>query len=330
MLRSLIGYVRGAGSMAAGWSSRATPSSSTSPSACTTACTGRGRRRAAGRRRNALPTSAGAPPTRAALAETVRPGDVVILHDPQTAGMLPALRAACDVPLIWRAHIGLDLPNDLAREAWQLPHARTSRRPTRTCSRARRSRGRASTRQRVTVIPPSIDAFSPKNQGMSFTSVDRGAARRRPGRATTRSAPRGLRAARRQRRLRRATAREMLEEDAAPARQPAARAGLAVGSPQGSARRAGRLRRARARGRESPHLAARRARTSAPSPTTPRAPRCSPRSRRPGTSCPRPCAAASTSRCCRWRTPRRTPSSSTRSSGGPTSWPRRASPRASA
>ena len=53
------------------------------------------------------------------LAESVRPGDVVILHDPQTAGMLPALRAVSNVPLIWRAHIGLDLPNDVAREAWR-------------------------------------------------------------------------------------------------------------------------------------------------------------------------------------------------------------------
>ena len=53
----------------------------------------------------------------AALAEMLRPDDVVLLHDPQTAGMLPALRAVSDVPLVWRAHIGLDLPNELAREA---------------------------------------------------------------------------------------------------------------------------------------------------------------------------------------------------------------------
>ena len=74
----------------------------------------------------------------------LRPDDVVILHDPQTAGMLPALRAASDVPLIWRAHIGLDLPNDLAREAWSFLTPYLGRR-TRTCSRARCSRGRAST-----------------------------------------------------------------------------------------------------------------------------------------------------------------------------------------
>jgi trehalose synthase len=35
----------------------------------------------------------------AALVEMLRPDDVVIPHDPQTAGMLPALRTATDVPL---------------------------------------------------------------------------------------------------------------------------------------------------------------------------------------------------------------------------------------
>ena len=47
--------------------------------------------------------------------------DVVLLHDPQTAGMVPQLVDA-GVRVIWRAHIGLDLPNDRAREAWALPY----------------------------------------------------------------------------------------------------------------------------------------------------------------------------------------------------------------
>src|SRR4051812_19076738 len=103
------------------------------------------------------------------LAGRVGPRDVVLLHDPQTAGMVPRLLAA-GVPVIWRAHIGLDLPNDAAREAWRflIPYV-----------------GQANAfgfsppdyawegldRDRVTVIAPSIDAFSPKNQAMSFTSV---------------------------------------------------------------------------------------------------------------------------------------------------------------
>ena len=69
--------------------------------------------------------------------------DVVLLHDPQTAGMVPQLVDA-GVRVIWRAHIGLDLPNDRAREAWAFLIPYVSPRP-RTCSRARRSAGRAST-----------------------------------------------------------------------------------------------------------------------------------------------------------------------------------------
>ena len=51
------------------------------------------------------------------VAPRVQAGDVVILHDPQTAGMVDALRAE-GATVIWRCHVGLDRPNELAREAW--------------------------------------------------------------------------------------------------------------------------------------------------------------------------------------------------------------------
>ena len=51
------------------------------------------------------------------LRALVSPGDVVILHDPQTAGLAPALRDA-GVGVIWRSHIGVDDPDDGVREAW--------------------------------------------------------------------------------------------------------------------------------------------------------------------------------------------------------------------
>ena len=105
-----------------------------------------------------------------ALADTIRPGDVVILHDPQTAGMIPALRAACDVPLIWRAHIGLDLPNDTAREAWRFLSPYVVEADGYVFSREAFA-WEGLDPARVMVIPPSIDAFAPKNQTMSFTSV---------------------------------------------------------------------------------------------------------------------------------------------------------------
>jgi trehalose synthase len=106
----------------------------------------------------------------AALVEMLRPGDVVILHDPQTAGMLPALRAAADVRLIWRAHIGLDLPNDVAREAWSFLTPYLGEADAYVFSREAFT-WEGLDRARVTVIPPSIDAFSPKNQAMALTSV---------------------------------------------------------------------------------------------------------------------------------------------------------------
>jgi trehalose synthase len=105
----------------------------------------------------------------AALIEMLRPGDVVILHDPQTAGMLPAL-ASADVSVIWRAHIGLDLPNDLAREAWSFLTPYLGEADAYVFSREVFT-WEGLDHGKVTIIPPSIDAFSPKNHGMAFTSI---------------------------------------------------------------------------------------------------------------------------------------------------------------
>jgi trehalose synthase len=103
------------------------------------------------------------------LSARVGPNDAILLHDPQTAGMIPRL-VDLGVPLIWRAHIGLDLPNDAAREAWHflLPYVEPANayvfsRPAYVWE--------GLDPDRVTVIAPSIDAFSPKNQVMAFTTV---------------------------------------------------------------------------------------------------------------------------------------------------------------
>ena len=82
---------------------------------------------------------------RSELADTVDPDDIVLLHDPQTAGLVAAARET-RATIVWRCHVGLDLPNDLAREAGTSCEA-TSRRPRHTSSRARSSCGRGSTRE---------------------------------------------------------------------------------------------------------------------------------------------------------------------------------------
>ena len=100
-----------------------------------------------------------------AITEHVRPGDVVLLHDPQTAGMATAL-AAAGATVLWRCHIGTDTANELSESAWQFLHpylmdcagyvfTRASYVPTWV------------PQQRVAIIPPSIDPFSPKNQELS-------------------------------------------------------------------------------------------------------------------------------------------------------------------
>jgi trehalose synthase len=103
------------------------------------------------------------------LAQRVGRADVVLLHDPQTAGMIPRLLET-GVPVIWRAHIGLDLPNDLAREAWRFLIGYVERANAWVFSRPAYSWEGLET-SRLTVIAPSIDAFAPKNQMMSFSSV---------------------------------------------------------------------------------------------------------------------------------------------------------------
>ena len=51
------------------------------------------------------------------LLGQVRAGDVVLLHDPQTAGLAaPLARAGARV--VWRCHIGVDWQNDATRAAW--------------------------------------------------------------------------------------------------------------------------------------------------------------------------------------------------------------------
>jgi trehalose synthase len=103
------------------------------------------------------------------LVERVSPSDVVLLHDPQTAGMVVPLIEK-GVPVVWRAHIGLDVPNDRAREAWRFLIGYVERADAYVFSRPAYT-WEGLDEAKVTVIPPSIDAFSPKNHAMSFTSV---------------------------------------------------------------------------------------------------------------------------------------------------------------
>jgi trehalose synthase len=95
------------------------------------------------------------------LTSMVKPEDIVILHDPQTAGLVDPVRATGAI-VIWRCHVGLDQPNAHTREAWDFLRPYVLAADAYVFSRA----GFAwddLPRDRLTVIRPSIDAFSAKN-----------------------------------------------------------------------------------------------------------------------------------------------------------------------
>jgi trehalose synthase len=99
------------------------------------------------------------------LLDLVSAGDVVILHDPQTLGLAPALRNA-GLLVAWRCHVGADIRDDRTQEAWNFlgpwlpaPHVHVFSRP----GYVPEILGGADVR----IIPPAIDPLSPKNRDLT-------------------------------------------------------------------------------------------------------------------------------------------------------------------
>jgi trehalose synthase len=97
----------------------------------------------------------------------VGPRDVVLLHDPQTLGLAPALKRL-GATVVWRCHIGVNEPNDLARATWDflLPYAREA--DVCVFSRAQYAWDGL---ERIAVIAPALDPASPKNQPLGDATV---------------------------------------------------------------------------------------------------------------------------------------------------------------
>ena len=108
-------------------------------------------------------------PDLAWLREQVSPGDIVLLHDPQTAGLAAGLREA-GAAVIWRCHVGRDAPNDQTERAWAFLRPYAEQADALVFSR----RGYAPEwvdPERLAVIPPSLDPFSPKNADLTADRV---------------------------------------------------------------------------------------------------------------------------------------------------------------
>jgi trehalose synthase len=95
------------------------------------------------------------------MLERVRPGDFVLLHDPQTAGLVDSLMAAGAV-VAWRCHIGRDEPDELQDLGWKFLRKYLEGAQAFVFSRRQYAPPWVPD-SLLWVIPPSLDPFSSKN-----------------------------------------------------------------------------------------------------------------------------------------------------------------------
>jgi trehalose synthase len=103
-------------------------------------------------------------PTATWLQRRLGPGDIVVLHDAQTAGLAPRLRAS-GARIVCRSHVGADHPNALVRAGWDFLNPYVSEADAIVFTRRSNVPPRPGG-TRVSIIPPCIDPCSAKNRTM--------------------------------------------------------------------------------------------------------------------------------------------------------------------
>lgn len=104
------------------------------------------------------------------LLSCVSSRDIVVLHDPQTAGLVAGLRQI-GARVVWRCHVGRDQPNELTDEAWAFLRPNVDAADAFVFSRRVYAPPWA-VGPRLEVIPPSIDPYSSKNVALDPDIVD--------------------------------------------------------------------------------------------------------------------------------------------------------------
>ena len=99
----------------------------------------------------------------------VGPRDIVILHDPQTAGLAPHL-ARAGIPSIWRCHIGSDAANEEVERGWAFLAPYLDPVDAFVFTRQAYVPALAAGRE-VMLIPPSLDPLTAKNEDLDAGTV---------------------------------------------------------------------------------------------------------------------------------------------------------------
>jgi trehalose synthase len=105
----------------------------------------------------------------ATYLDKVSADDIVVLHDPQTAGLAPYLIDK-GAMVIWRCHIGKDSADPEVSRGWQFLSRYLRDVPAFVFTREAYVPDYCDHGKSV-IITPSIDAFSPKNQEMGEAAV---------------------------------------------------------------------------------------------------------------------------------------------------------------
>jgi trehalose synthase len=103
------------------------------------------------------------------LLDLVRTDDIVVLHDPQTAGLAAAI-AQAGARVVWRCHVGVDVPNEHCECGWDFLRPYIEGVDGYVFSREPFAPSWVP-RPALAVIAPSIDPFSAKNEMIDAATV---------------------------------------------------------------------------------------------------------------------------------------------------------------
>jgi trehalose synthase len=104
------------------------------------------------------------------VLQAIQAGDVVIVHDPQPAGLIRSI-GDLGIPVIWRCHVGLDGTNGWEERAWAFVRPYVEDANAFVFSRRSFAPDWIDER-RLRVIPPSIDPLAPKNEDLDRETVE--------------------------------------------------------------------------------------------------------------------------------------------------------------
>lgn len=100
------------------------------------------------------------------LAAVVSSGDIVVLHDPQTAGMAPFLRSRGS-PTVWRCHVGSDDDNEWTEQAWDFLRPFLDGNVDSFVFTRKAYAPSWVAAGELSIIAPNIDPLAPKNRELS-------------------------------------------------------------------------------------------------------------------------------------------------------------------